>query len=73
MPVEKKAVHAYLTVESHEAWQRFANANGVSLTSLVEAIGRELMKEAEEAEDHRVDWVRTARRIDALNRLRTRK
>lgn len=35
-------IHAYLSGESYFAWQTFADINGVTLTSLLEAIGLHL-------------------------------
>jgi len=73
MVEQRPAVHAYLTVESHQAWQTFAEENGVSVTGLIEAIGRELTVEMQAADDPidvRQDWVRRARRIDAERRRR---
>jgi hypothetical protein len=70
MKPKRQAIHAYLSQEAHEAWGDFAAANGVSLTSLIEALGRELMEEPTEAGPDRIDWIRVARSIDAKNRLR---
>lgn len=69
---ERQALHAYLSPEAHAAWQQFGEANGVSLTGLLEALGLELAHELEdiEPEDLRQVWVKTGRRIDADRRRR---
>jgi hypothetical protein len=67
---DRKAIHAYLDNDAWQAWQDFAEANGVSLTGLIEALGRELMDEEEDAEEHRIPWVKAGRRIDAQRRRR---
>jgi len=72
--VNRSALHAYLSVDSHAAWQAFSEENGVSVTGLLEALGRELAAELEDIEpdDMRQTWVKKARRIDAERRRRSR-
>lgn len=38
----RRALHAYLDRQAHEAWHEFAVARGVSVSALVEVIGRDL-------------------------------
>jgi len=70
----RAALHAYMSEESHGAWVTFSEANGVSVTSLLEALGLELSAEmgAIDADELRQDWVKRARRIDAERRRRGR-
>jgi hypothetical protein len=72
VPEERLALHAYLSPESHGAWQAFSEENGVSLTGLLEALGLELRDELEQAGDAdiRQPWVRQGRKIDAQRRRR---
>jgi hypothetical protein len=69
---DRMALHAYLSPEAHGAWARFSEANGVSLTGLLEALGLELDDELEsiEPDELRQTWVKMARRIDAERRRR---
>lgn len=39
MPDERKAIHAYLTPAVHDAWQEFADGEGISMSGLLEALG----------------------------------
>lgn len=71
---ERQALHAYLSEAAHEAWQAFAEENGVSVTGLLESLGLELEQEIEaaagDAADIRRDWVKAGRKIDAARRRR---
>ena len=70
---ERQALHAYLSEGAHQAWQTFAEENGVSVTGLLEALGVQLadeIKEVGDAADIRQDWVRQGRKIDAQRRRR---
>jgi len=69
---ERKALHAYLSDEAHEAWHAFSEANGISVTGLLEALGIELHDELEreEPDDIRQPWVKAARKVDAKRRRR---
>lgn len=68
----RPSLHAYLSDEAHDAWQVFAEENGVSITGLVEALGQDLLlgMRKEGATEIRQDWVKDARRIDAARRRR---
>lgn len=70
---ERQALHAYLSENAHQAWQSFAEENGVSVTGLLEALGVQLAGEIEtagDAADIRQDWVKQGRKIDAQRRRR---
>lgn len=69
---DRQALHAYLSPEAHAAWYRFSEGNGVSVTSLLESLGRELNDELKDIEpdDLRQAWVKVSRRIDAERRRR---
>lgn len=70
---ERQALHAYLSEKAHQAWQSFAEENGVSVTGLLEALGVQLADEIEaagDAADIRQDWVKRGRKIDAQRRRR---
>jgi hypothetical protein len=41
MAPTRKAIHAYLSPEAHDAWHDFAAENGVSVSGLLEAIASE--------------------------------
>jgi len=74
VPEERRALHAYLSVDAHQAWMTFAEDNGVSVTGLLESQGQMLRLDIEAAPDdvdllHR-SWIKEARRIDAERRRR---
>jgi DNA polymerase III delta prime subunit len=72
----RKALHAYVSDAAHDHWHRFAADQGVSVSAVLEALAGELDTERAEAADpmrDRLDEVvRSARRIDAQRRRRTR-
>lgn len=65
-----KAVHAYLSDESFNGWQDFAEISGVSKSGLVEMLGRYLNEDVDIETLNVGEWVRAARRIDAARRRR---
>jgi hypothetical protein len=70
---ERQAIHAYLSEQAHEAWQTFAEENGVSVTGLIEVLGLTLSDEIDAAGDAasiRQDWAKQGRKIDAQRRRR---
>lgn len=71
---ERQALHAYLSEEAHSAWTHFAEENGVSVTGLLESLGRELAEELDgvDATEVRQPWIKRGRRIDAERRRRGR-
>lgn len=74
MADERRAIHAYLTEESHNVWHELAEETGVSLSGFLEAIARDMSEHPPEKGGHPRwdDIVRTARRIDAQRRRRGR-
>ena len=70
---DRQALHAYLSEAAHQAWQTFAEDNGVSVTGLLEALGLQLVDEiaaVDDATEIRQDWVKQGRKIDAQRRRR---
>lgn len=75
MPLaNRQAIHAYLDDDTHKAWIDWSEDEGISVTGMLEAIGRMIIEEPE-------DWqrftaatglVKKARRIDATRRRRGR-
>ena len=75
MAEERRALHAYLTPEAHDAWHDFAAENGVSVSGMLEAYGLELSSIVDGSAKPRKDQqalVDTARKIDAVRRRRRR-
>jgi len=81
MAETRKAIHAFLTPASHEAWHEFAAENGVSVSGLIEALAADWAERAQAAgrvedDGFALDEVealaRQARRIDAQRRRRSR-
>ncbi len=72
----RKALHAYVSDEAHERWNGFAGEQGVSVSSILEALAAELDLEGEnsgvEVGDRLNEVVTTARKIDAQRRRRRR-
>lgn len=71
----RKAIHAYLSPEAHDAWHDFAAENGVSVSGLIEALALD-WGQGEGAGDPESDTAerlaKIARKIDARRRRRTR-
>jgi hypothetical protein len=76
MADSRKAIHAFLTPDSHEAWHEFAAENGVSVSGLIEAIALD-WADRRDGDDYDIAEVdalsRQARRIDAGRRRRSRR
>jgi hypothetical protein len=73
MAPTRKAIHAYLSPEAHDAWHDFAAENGVSVSGLLEAIANEWTAKLARGEPVLPDeerLVRSARRVDADRRRR---
>jgi hypothetical protein len=71
----RKAIHAYLSPEAHDAWHDFAAEHGVSVSGLLEAIANEWATRLAQGEPALPDedrLVRSARRVDAERRRRKR-
>jgi hypothetical protein len=70
-----RAVHAYLSDEAHATWQEVSTEFGVSVSGLIEAMGIDLTRPA----DQRIltpdldQLVKRARTVDAARRRRTRR
>jgi len=86
MADSRKAIHAFLTPDSHEAWHEFAADNGVSVSALIEAMALDWAdRQADrtkgdgrtKGDDYDLAEVdalsRQARRIDAQRRRRSRR
>ncbi len=77
MADSRKAIHAFLTPESHEAWHDFAAEHGVSVSAMIEAMAGDWSERRNGDGDGydlpEVDELaRNARRIDAQRRRRAR-
>jgi len=76
MADSRKAIHAFLTPDSHEAWHEFAAENGVSVSGLIEAMALD-WSDRTEGDEFALEEVealsRQARRIDAQRRRRSRR
>jgi uncharacterized protein YdbL (DUF1318 family) len=71
---QRRAIHAYISDEAHDAYNTFAEENGISVTGLIQALAEQLAEELETGQADEV-WkptVKLARRIDATNRRRSR-
>ncbi len=73
----RKALHAFLSDEAHEQWHSFAGEFGVSVSAILEVLGKHLVggahsPQAMVSEASIEDFVADARRIDATRRRRTR-
>lgn len=59
MNAVRKALHAYLSEEAHDAWHRFAEDNGVSLSAVLTALGTSLADTTEMTTGQKLDSVIT--------------
>ena len=59
MNAVRKALHAYLSEEAHDAWHRFAEDNGVSLSAVLTALGTSLTDTTEMTTGQKLDLVIT--------------
>jgi hypothetical protein len=75
MAETRKAIHAFLTPASHEAWHDFAAEAGVSVSAIIEAMAVD-WRERREGDSYELPELdalaRDARRIDAQRRRRAR-
>lgn len=63
------SIHATVTQEVQAGWRRFAAENGVTVASLIAALGQELAELDDGAlQNFRSEWVQAARDRDAANR-----
>jgi len=42
MAEERRAIHAYLSAESHDVWQTIADEEGISLSGFLEALAADM-------------------------------
>lgn len=75
MPEERRAVHAYLTVESHDVWHRVSEEAGVTLSGFLEALAKDMGEHPPGAGGHPrwAEIVTDARKVDARRRRRGRR
>jgi len=66
MAEERRAIHAYLTVESHEVWHTVSEEAGVSLSGFLEALATDMKENPPDAGGHPrwSDIIKSARKID---------
>ena len=72
MPEERRAIHAYLTVESHDVWHTVAEEEDISLSGFLEAMAEDMSAHPPHEGGH-PRWneiIRSARKIDAVRRRR---
>ena len=74
MSDERRAIHAYLTAESHDVWHKASEQAGVSLSGLLEAMATDMAAHppSEGGQPRWDDVVESARKIDAQRRRRGR-
>ncbi|MCP3855558.1 MAG: hypothetical protein GY698_12600 [Actinomycetia bacterium] len=63
-PADRKALHAYLSTESHNAWHDTCAGEGVSVSGVLEVLGSRLEVLLTD------ELVREVRRLDAARRRR---
>jgi hypothetical protein len=66
--MNRKALHAYLSDDAHEAWHEFAAAQGVSVSGVIEALGAEFATGGRSIPLRQI--VADARKVDATRRRR---
>lgn len=73
-PPERLAIHAYVSEEAFYAWRDFADEAGMSVTSVVEAIGQVIRDDPEDWDRiaEALNLIKKGRRIDADRRRRGR-
>jgi hypothetical protein len=59
MTAVRKALHAYLSEEAHDAWHRFAEDNGVSLSAVLTALGPSLSEKTDMTTGQKLESVIT--------------
>lgn len=72
MNEERKAIHAYLTEESHDVWHDVSEEAGVSLSGFLEAFAADMKAYPPDQGGH-PRWnelIKSARKIDAVRRRR---
>jgi hypothetical protein len=68
----RPSIHGYVSQRARDAIHGYAEANGVSVTGLLETLCSDLGTEMEESgsTDVRVEWIKAARRYDVKQRRR---
>jgi hypothetical protein len=67
---DRKALHAFVDIEIHEAWHDFAGDNGFSVSALLAAIGSEIDEVLGPDSPMGPVLIARARRLDAASRRR---
>jgi hypothetical protein len=72
MADDRKAIHAYLTTESHDVWHEVSEEAGVSLSGFLEALAADMKTFPPERGGHPrwAEIIKSARKIDAVRRRR---
>lgn len=70
----RQAIHAYLEDATFDAWRDFADENGFSVTSMLEAMGQTILDDPDSFDRFAETFglIKKARRIDADRRRRGR-
>ena len=69
----RRALHAYVSDDAHDAWHDFAAENGVTVSALLEALTPHLQRDAGDA-TFETAWeqsIKSARAVDAARRRRS--
>jgi len=69
----RRALHAYVSDDAHDAWHDFAAENGVTVSGLLEALTPHLQATTSEA-TLQTAWeesIKSARAVDAARRRRS--
>lgn len=72
MSEERRAIHAYLEVDSHKVWHTISEEAGISLSGFLEALAHD-MRDFPPDDGGHPRWkeiLRSARKIDANRRRR---
>lgn len=69
----RRALHAYVSDDAHDAWHDFAAENGVTVSALLEALTPHLQTEPSDAtlESAWEESIKSARAVDAARRRRS--
>lgn len=72
-PNARRALHAYVSDDAHDAWHDFAAENGVTVSGLLEALTPHLQATADDRslETAFEDSIKAARAVDAQRRRRS--
>lgn len=72
-PSARRALHAYVSDDAHDAWHDFAAENGVTVSGLLEALTPHLASTADDISAAAVfeESIKSARAVDAARRRRS--